>query len=279
VTSAKQAVKRGSGEHTCTPRSEGPLVNGVRIDPVAPDEYLATVGSFLECGRSHVAHFCSAHPTIEARSDAGYRDLLNRGDLNLPDGAAVAWASRLNGTPAKRLSGTEGFRYVVRWGTERGLRHYLYGGSPEALALLQERLRQEEPAIAIVGAESPPFRALSDEEVADAAARMKAAGAQAVWVGLGAPKQDRMAARLRELDAAPAIFCVGAAFDFVAGTVSRAPEWMQRSGLEWLHRLASEPRRLWRRYLIGNPRFVAGIVWDRLRGRTRYQAADAGGRS
>jgi len=246
-------------------------VNGVRIDPVTPEEFLRTVESFLSCGLSHVAHFCSAHPTTEARSNEAYRDLLNRGDLNLPDGAAVAWASRLSGTPATRLSGTEGFRAVVRWGAGRGLRHYLYGGSPEALDLLQEKLRAEEPRIVIAGAESPPFRPLSDAEVAEAVDRMRAVEADAVWVGLGAPKQDLMAARLRDLDAAPAIFCVGAAFDFVAGTVKRAPRWMQRSGLEWLHRLLSDPRRLWRRYVIGNPRFVAGVVWDRLRGRTRYR--------
>ncbi|MDP9295981.1 MAG: WecB/TagA/CpsF family glycosyltransferase [Actinomycetota bacterium] len=250
-------------------------MNGVRIDPVSPAEYLATVGSFLECGRAHVAHFCSAHPTIEARSDPAYRDLLNRGDLNLPDGAAVAWASRLNGTPATRLSGTEGLRLVVDWGIPRGLRHYLYGGSPETLEMMQQRLRENEAGIEIVGAESPPFRPLSDDEVAESVSRMRAAGAQAVWVGLGVPKQDFMAARLRELDAAPAIFCVGAAFDFVAGVVPRAPLWMQRSGLEWLYRLLSEPWRLWRRYLIGNPRFVAGVVSDRLRGRTHLRARDA----
>jgi N-acetylglucosaminyldiphosphoundecaprenol N-acetyl-beta-D-mannosaminyltransferase len=144
---------------------------------------------------------------------------------------------------------------------------------------MQERLREEEPDIEIVGAESPPYRPLSDEEVAEAVVRMRAAGAQAVWVGLGAPKQDFMAARLRELDAAPAIFCVGAAFDFVAGVVPRAPLWMQRSGLEWLHRLLSDPRRLWRRYVLGNPRFVAGVVADRVRGRTRVSASDTGGRS
>jgi N-acetylglucosaminyldiphosphoundecaprenol N-acetyl-beta-D-mannosaminyltransferase len=259
-------------QHTCSPRLEGPRVNGVRIDPVTPEEFLRTVDSFLSCGRSHVAHFCSAHPTTEARGDRAYRDLLNRGDLNLPDGAAVAWASRLAGTPAKRLSGTEGFRAVVHAGAARGLRHYLYGGSPEALDLLQRKLRSEEPRIVIAGAESPPFRPLSDEEVADAAARMRTAEADAVWVGLGAPKQDLMAARLRDLEAAPAIFCVGAAFDFVAGTVNRAPKWMQRSGLEWLHRLLSDPRRLWKRYLVGNPRFVAGVVSDRLRGRSRSRS-------
>jgi N-acetylglucosaminyldiphosphoundecaprenol N-acetyl-beta-D-mannosaminyltransferase len=275
---AERAAVTSSETHTCSPRVEGPSVNGVRIDPVEPAEYLSTVGSFLDCGRSHVAHFCSAHPTTEARSDPSYRNLLNRGDLNLPDGAAVAWASRLSGTPAKRLSGTEGLRLVVDWGIGRELRHYLFGGSPEALRMMQERLREAEPEIRVVGAESPPYRPLSDEEVAEAAARMRAVGAQAVWVGLGAPKQDLMAARLRDLDAAPAIFCVGAAFDFVAGVVPRAPLWMQRSGLEWLFRLLSDPRRLWRRYVIGNPQFVAGVVSDRIRGRTRYPAADAGGR-
>src|SRR5207248_11374346 len=142
--------------------------------------------------------------------------------LNLPDGAAVAWAARFNGTPATRLSGTEGFRGVVHWGADRGLRHYLFGGTPETLALLEEKLREEEPRIVIAGAESPPFRPLSDEEVADAAARMRSVEADAVWVGLGAPKQDLMAARLRDRGAAPALFCIGAAFDFVAGTVPRA---------------------------------------------------------
>jgi N-acetylglucosaminyldiphosphoundecaprenol N-acetyl-beta-D-mannosaminyltransferase len=278
ATPAERAAVTISESHTYNPRVEGPSVNGVRIDPVAPDEYLTTVGSFLECGRSHVAHFCSAHPTIEARSDPSYRDLLNRGDLNLPDGAAVAWASRLSGTPAKRLSGTEGLRLVVHWGIDRGLRHYFFGGSPEALRLMQQRLREEEPDIDIVGAESPPYRPLSDAEVAEAVERMHAVGAQAVWVGLGAPKQDLMAARLRVLDAAPTIFCVGAAFDFVAGVVPRAPLWMQRSGLEWLFRLGSDPHRLWRRYVLGNPRFIAGVVTDRLRGRTRITAPDAGGR-
>jgi N-acetylglucosaminyldiphosphoundecaprenol N-acetyl-beta-D-mannosaminyltransferase len=270
VTVTKAAPRGG---HTCSPRLEGPLVNGVRIDPVTPEEFLGAVDSFLSCGRSHVAHFCSAHPTTEARGDGSYRDLLNRGDLNLPDGAAVAWASRLSGTPAKRLSGTEGFREVVHWGANRGLRHYLYGGSPETLGLLQEKLREEEPRIEIAGAESPPFRALSDAEVAEAAARMRAARADAVWVGLGAPKQDIVASELRAMRAAPVILCVGAAFDFVAGDLKRAPTWMRRSGLEWAHRLAMDPRRLWKRYLIGNPAFAMGVARDWLRGLRGHEAA------
>ena len=252
--------------HRCLVREEGPKVNGVRIDPVTRAEFVATVESYLKCGRSHVLHFCSAHPTVEARHDPAYRDLLNRGNLNLPDGLPVAWAARLSGRPgATRLPGTEGMQLVARWGLGRSLRHYLYGSTVETLELMKRRLAEDYPGIDIVGSESPPFRPLSDEEIEESGRRMRDAGAEAVWVGLGAPKQDVMAERLRDLQAAPAIFCVGAAFDFVAGLKKRAPDWMQRAGLEWLHRLASEPGRLWRRYLIGNPQFVAGVLVDRVR--------------
>jgi N-acetylglucosaminyldiphosphoundecaprenol N-acetyl-beta-D-mannosaminyltransferase len=97
---------------------------------------------------------------------------------------------------------------------------------------------------------------------------MQAAHAQLVWLGLGSPKQDRVAERLCELAAAPVLLCVGAAFDFVSGAKRRAPSWMQRAGLEWLYRLVAEPRRLWRRYLVDGPAFVAGVVIDRVRGGT-----------
>jgi N-acetylglucosaminyldiphosphoundecaprenol N-acetyl-beta-D-mannosaminyltransferase len=214
-----------------------------------------------------VVHFCAAHPTVEARNDPAYRAILNVGALNVPDGMPVALAARMFGSSTERLAGTEGMHLAAKWGSEQGLRHYLYGGTPETLDLLQRRLRELYPDIEIVGAESPPFRPLTDEEVSESARRMQDAGAQALWIGLGAPKQDLMAFRLRTLHAAPVILCVGAAFDFVAGTITRAPVWMRRSGLEWAHRLLSEPRRLWKRYLLGNPRFVAGVVSDRIRPR------------
>jgi len=111
-----------------------------------------------------------------------------------------------------------------------------------------------------------PTAKLGDNEIDDDA-RIRAARTGLLWVGLGAPKQDITAERLRRLDAAPAILCVGAAFDFLSGAKRRAPAWMQRAGLEWLHRLAHEPRRLWRRYLIGNSRFAVGVATSRLRSR------------
>lgn len=252
-------------ERRCRVRTTGPEVNGVRIDAVTPEDYLRSLETFLSCGHSHVVHFCAAHPTVEARRDPDYRDLLNKGALNVPDGMPVAWAARMFGSPTERLAGTDGMNLAALWGVDRGLRHYLYGGTPETLERLREHLEERYPGILIVGSESPPFRPLADDEVVESARRMQEAGTQALWVGLGAPKQDLVAYRLRKLRAAPVILCVGAAFDFVAGRITRAPTWMQRIGLEWVHRLASEPRRLWKRYLIGNPRFVTGVITDRLR--------------
>ncbi len=250
--------------HTCPGPAPGPLVNGVRIDPVTPTRLLEHIESFLACGRGHVVHFLAAHPTVEARRDAAYRFVLNEGDLNVPDGAPVALAARLQGAEGARLPGTDSLHIVARWGLGKDLRHYLYGATAETLRDMQANLERSYPGIQIAGHESPPFRAVTDEELDATTAAIRRSGADIVWVGLGAPKQDLMGARLRERDAAPVIMCVGAAFDFVAGVTRRAPAWMQRVGLEWLHRLVSEPRRLWRRYLVGNSRFVLGVASDLL---------------
>jgi N-acetylglucosaminyldiphosphoundecaprenol N-acetyl-beta-D-mannosaminyltransferase len=180
----------------------------------------------------------------------------------------VAVALRLFGIRTGRITGATGMGLVSDWGLERGLRHYFYGGAtPEILEKLLRRLEETHPGIDVVGSESPPFGPVADADIEAAAERMRESGADVVWVGLGVPKQDIAAAALRDHDAAPVILCVGAAFDFVSGAKRRAPRWMQRIGLEWLHRLLSEPRRLWRRYLLGNPAFVAGVLldWSRLR--------------
>jgi N-acetylglucosaminyldiphosphoundecaprenol N-acetyl-beta-D-mannosaminyltransferase len=250
------------GHEDCLERRSSTLVNGVRIDPVTPQGLLEALGTFLACGRSHVVHFLAADPTVLARRNERYRHILNRGDLNVPDGTGVAWAVGLSGHRAKRLPGTKGMHLAARWGVEKDLSHYLFGGTPDTLNRCAGTLEHRYPGIRIVGTDSPAFRELSDQEMGEAANRMRAAGTQIAWVGLGTPKQDVAAERLRRLDAAPVIACVGAAFDFVAGTKRRAPAWMQEAGLEWLHRLASEPERLWKRYLVGNPVFVAGVVKD-----------------
>jgi N-acetylglucosaminyldiphosphoundecaprenol N-acetyl-beta-D-mannosaminyltransferase len=235
-------------------------VNGVRVDPGSLQDLVERVEGFLRCDRSHAVHFVPADPTVLARRDRRYRAILNDGDLNVPDGASVAWVLRLNGHRTARVSGTEAFLTLAEWGLGRGLRHYLYGGRPEVAHGLRRRLEREFPGVRVAGCESPPFRLLHGEDLAAAARRARKAGTDLFWVGLGTPKQDVVAARLRDLQAAPVILCVGAAFDFLSGAKRRAPEWMQAAGLEWLHRLVSEPRRLWRRYLLGNPAFVLGVV-------------------
>jgi len=238
---------------------------GVRIDPVSEEEFLARVARFLASDRSHVVHFCPADPIVVASQDTGYRDVLNRGSLNAPDGMSVVYTLRSLGYDAQRLTGSTALQLLCAWGLARGARHYLFGGRLDVVQLLRRRLESAYPGIGLVAAESPPFRPLADREVREAAVRIREAGTDILWVGLGAPKQEILADRLHELESAPVILCVGAAFDFVSGVKRRAPAWMQDAGLEWLHRLACDPRRLARRYLLGNPRFVAGVLGEHLR--------------
>ena len=251
---------------TCRPeRAARPAVNGVEIDPIPSVDLVPRIDGFLLCGGSHIVHFCPADPTVLARSDPSYRAILNAGDLNLPDGMSVVWALRLLGQKTERITGADAFATLCDAGRERGLRHYLYGGSPSVAEQLPRSLEAAFPGVLIGGAESPPFGPVGDGELADAAGRIQAAGADLLWVGLGTPKQDLVAERLRRDRAAPVILCVGAAFDFLSGAKKRAPVWMQRAGLEWAHRLVNEPKRLWSRYLIGNPRFLVSVAMDALR--------------
>ncbi len=142
--------------------------------------FLHALEDFIGCGRAtgnaHVIHFCAAHPTVEARHDAEYRALLNRGDLNVADGMPVAWAARRDGRPTLRLAGTDGMGELCAWGEPRDLAHYLYGATEETLAAMRANLERTYPEIRIVGVESPPFRAITDEELDETAARIRAAG-------------------------------------------------------------------------------------------------------
>jgi N-acetylglucosaminyldiphosphoundecaprenol N-acetyl-beta-D-mannosaminyltransferase len=253
------ARARSESAHTCFRPSAGTTVNGVRIDPVDRARFLETVDSFLSCGLSHVVHFLPADPIVRAMDNRAYGEALNAGELNVPDGKSVVWALRLQGARSERLAGGDAMELLVRNGEQHGLRHYLFGAAPAVLTALRSRLELRYPRSELSGAESPPFRALEAWELEEAAARIGAANTQLLWIGLGTPKQDLVAATLRDLGAAPVILCVGAAFDFLAGTMPRAPQWMQRAGLEWLYRLWLEPGRLGRRYLVGNPRFMWGV--------------------
>lgn len=208
-------------------------------------------------------HLCNAYTLALADQNPDFRQLLRRAGVNFPDGQAVVWANQLRhrgqGLPSDRVYGPDLFLDVFELGREIGLRHYLLGSTAAVLTALSAELQRRFPGAEIVGVASPPFRELTEHEREAQAQALRASGAQVVWVGLGTPKQDLEAARLAT--EVPAVFiAVGAAFDFVAGSVKQAPLWMQRNGLEWAFRLGLEPRRLWRRYLLGNTRFVVAAV-------------------
>lgn len=218
--------------------------------------------------RGSDVHLCNAWTLALADRNPELHGVLSRATLNLPDGQPVVWANQLlhrgAALPATRVYGPDLFLDVFALSEEQELRHYLLGSTPEVLDSLAAELRRRFPRARITGVCSPPFRPLTPAELEQQRRDILASGADVVWVGLGTPKQDLHAARLAE--GLPVVcVAVGAAFDFVAGNKPQAPHWMRRGGLEWTFRLGCEPRRLWRRYLFGNARFVWGVARQSVR--------------
>lgn len=213
-------------------------------------------------------HFANAYNVALADADPEYRHLLNSGELVFTDGTPVVWAGRrLHPDIAgrwERVYGPDVMAAVLERSTDEGPKHFLLGGSPQTLGSLRREISRRWPTASVVGEESPPYRSWSPAELKARDERIRDSGATLVWVGLGTPKQDVEVRRLANSLPVTAL-AVGAAFDFIAGTVQQAPRWMQRSGLEWGFRLAKEPRRLSKRYLWGNPRFIGAVVKQRRR--------------
>ncbi|MET8326493.1 WecB/TagA/CpsF family glycosyltransferase [Streptomyces sp. NPDC005181] len=233
------------------------LCAGVPVVATTPDDASAALVRLALRGEGADVHLCNAYTLALADRDPRLHRTLRAATLNFPDGQGVVWANRLvhRNVPPMRVYGPDLFLDVFRTGQEAGLRHYLLGSTPEVLEALGAELRARFPAARIVGSEAPPFRELTAGERQEQLDRIRSSRAHIVWLGLGTPKQDHEAARLAA--AHPAVYvAVGAAFDFVSGNKAQAPLWMQRGGLEWLFRLCSEPRRLWRRVLWGHPRFI-----------------------
>lgn len=203
-------------------------------------------------------HFLNAYSIALAENDAHYRDCLTNAGYNFPDGKPIAVLSAMGRNRLHQVRGPALFESVMDRGREFELRHYLLGSTEATLEKLRQGLESRYPGLQIVGSYSPPFRPLLPVEQAAQDQRIRDSGAEVVWVGLGTPKQDFEAARLRQ--AGISAIAVGAAFDFSAGTKKEAPEWLARFGLEWLYRFASEPRRLWKRYLVGNFVFIAAVI-------------------
>jgi N-acetylglucosaminyldiphosphoundecaprenol N-acetyl-beta-D-mannosaminyltransferase len=227
-------------------------------------------GTVAGDGRGYIC-VAATHTVMVAREDRAARDAVLGASLVVPDGQPLVWALRALGRPLPdRVYGPDlMLRHCERAAAE-GTRIFLYGGRNQgALVQLTLNLRRQFPGLRVVGGCSPPFRDLAEDELDEVAEQINATGADVVWVGIGVPKQEKWMAVMRDRLDAPVLVGVGAAFDFHAGLVPQAPGWMQASGLEWLFRLAQEPRRLWRRYLRYNPRFAAGFAAQWARSRMR----------
>ncbi|WP_323960941.1 WecB/TagA/CpsF family glycosyltransferase [Arthrobacter sp. JZ12] len=206
-------------------------------------------------------HLANAYTIALADKDTRYAGVFEGRCVIFADGKPLTWVSRLrrHSPPLKQVPGPWLFEEVMRAGGSAGLRHFLLGSTPQVLQSLERNLTRRFPEVRVVGRNSPPFRALSDEELESQASEIKESRPDIVWIGLGTPKQDYEAERIARLHNV-VVIAVGAAFDFSAGTLRRAPSWMTAVGLEWLFRLMMEPKRLWRRYLFGNARFLRAVL-------------------
>lgn len=230
------------------------------IDALSWDDVLTTIGAWGASRESRYVCICNAHSVVTTEQDAEFGKVVAEADLTTPDGAPVAWMLRKQGYIAQqRINGPDLMWRYCELAARRGESIFLYGGSEKTLEILQARLLSAFSGLRVAGAISPPFRQLTAEEDEQDVQTINASGAGTVWVSLGCPKQEKwMAAHQGRVHAV--MIGVGAAFDYHAGTIKRAPLWMQEHGLEWLHRLAFEPGRLWKRYLVTNALFVIGAA-------------------
>lgn len=241
----------------------GVRIMGAYVDALSWEETLARISSWAVARQSRYVCLCNVHSLATGSEDSRFQQAVNGADLAVADGMPVALALRLAGFRGQpRISGPDLFWQYCSLAAGAGQSIFLYGSTPQTIARLTARLGSAFPDLRIAGAFSPPFRPLSADED-DAITRMiDDSGASVVFVGLGCPKQELwMAAQRGRIMAV--MLGVGAAFDFHAGTLKRAPLWMQRFGVEWLHRLASEPGRLWRRYLVSNSKFLFHMALHR----------------
>lgn len=249
-------------------RSDGAVVPGKHVNVLGVEVSVLNlelawqrIAEAIERRRPGYVCVTGVHGVCESLDNPEFRRILNDAFLNTPDGMPLVWLGHLNGfREMDRVYGPDLMELVCERSAGRGWRHFFYGGAPGTAELLRDRLVTRFPGLRVVGCFSPPFRPLNPGEEAELVQQVKEVRPDIFWVGLSTPKQEKfMSAYLHRLDTT-LMFGVGAAFDFHAGKVRQAPRWVQRSGFEWFYRLLQEPRRLWRRYLVNNPRFVWNLL-------------------
>ena len=258
----------GSVAQTVQQSTVGPgRVNilGVGVSAINMAQALNAIEEWIAQRQPHYVCVTSVHGIVESQGNNSLRRAHNAADLVTPDGMPLVWLARLHGLEhVERVYGPDLMLALCHRSISKGYRHFLYGGAEGVPDRLANRLNRRYPELQIVGNYSPPFRPLTDEEDKQIIQMINEANPDVVWIGLSTPKQERwMAEHIGRLTA-PVLVGVGAAFDYHSGLKRQAPRWMQRSGLEWLFRLANEPRRLWRRYLVIIPLFILLVLHQAL---------------
>ena len=225
------------------------------------EKTLCFLESNMEELRGEYICVSNVHTTVMAYEDANYREIQNGAAMVLPDGKPLAVLESVRGgfREAEKVSGPDLMPEVFCLSEKTGYRHFFYGSTEQTLKKLENNLVKKYPHLQIAGMYAPPFRQLTEKEDQKVIRRINEAKPDFLWVGLGAPKQEIwMAAHKNKISAV--MIGVGAGFDFHAGVVKRAPVWMQKCGLEWLYRLFQDPKRLWKRYVVTNSKFVWYLV-------------------
>jgi N-acetylglucosaminyldiphosphoundecaprenol N-acetyl-beta-D-mannosaminyltransferase len=236
-------------------------VLGIHVSVTDMDDTVETFARWIAAGERHLVCVSDMNALLHARADEQLTQVYNTSGLTLPDGMPLVWAGKRAGFDRiARVCGPDLLERVMAVAAARGWSQYFYGGADGVVEQLRDNFVRRHPELRVAGVHSPPYRALTAAEDAAIVNRINEAAPDIVWVGLGAPKQERWMAEHRDRLDAAILIGVGAAFDFHTDRMDRAPLWMQRSGLEWSYRLAKEPRRLWRRYVLGIPRFCFGIL-------------------
>jgi len=239
-------------------------VLGVSVDAVQIIDVIAEMEHWIVArSAGHFVAFTGMHGVTEAQVDTSFKQILDSADLVVADGMPLVWLGRWHGCDMRRRVYGPELLETFCCNTGPFYRHYFYGGGPGVADRLAEVLKQRYD-VRTVGTYSPPFRPLTEEEEAEVERRIRAAAPDVVWVGLSTPKQERWMYEHRLRLGVPVMAGVGAAFDFIAGTVKQAPDWMRENGLEWFFRLVQEPRRLWRRYLVLGSRFACNVLLELL---------------
>lgn len=237
---------------------------GVPVNAQRFDEALGRLLEHASTRTSFRAHFATVHSLVEATQNAALEEAFGSASMVCTDGMPLVWLARRRGHPAERVAGPDMIQAVCDRGRQAGIRHFFIGGGEGVAQALAERLARQFPGLDVAGTYTPPFRSMTEGELADLRRQLVYSRAQIAWIGLGAPKQELFAAELSVTVPGVVILPVGAAFDFHSGRVRRAPRWMRRAGLEWLFRLSQEPGRLWRRYLATNARFIWLVAREEL---------------